>query len=225
MYNGELHSFTGRGFAVADVDYSGSSGKGTAFRKRLVGNWGVHDVDDCAEAALHLARLGLVDRARIAISGGSAGGYTTLACLCWRNDVFSAGASRYGVADLTLLAQETHKFESRYLDSLVGPYPEKKEVYEARSPVNSAHLFRTPLIQFQGVLDRVVPPSQARVMHAALKEKGVASCLVEFEKERHGFREKSSIRASLDGELWFYGKVLGFAPRLGNADFVPPVIE
>lgn len=224
-YSAKIQYFTSRGIAVADINYSGSTGFGSEFRRRLIGNWGVRDVDDCAGAALHLVKLGLVDRKRIAISGGSAGGYTTLACLCWKNDVFSAGASLYGVADLTLLAKETHKFESRYLDSLVGPYPEKKDLYEKRSPVNSAHLFKTPLIQFQGLLDKVVPPSQARTMHDALKRNGVKSCLVEFPEERHGFRATSSIRQSLDGELWFYGKVLGFSPQLGNDDFVPPVIE
>jgi poly(3-hydroxybutyrate) depolymerase len=224
-YSSRIQYFTSRGFAVADVNYSGSSGFGTLYRRRLNSNWGVADVEDCAQAALHLAEQGLADRKRIAISGGSAGGYTTLACLCWKNNVFSAGASLYGVADLTLLAKETHKFESRYLDSLVGPYPEKKALYESRSPVNSAHLFKTPLIQFQGLLDQVVPPSQARVMHEALKKNGVKSCLVEFPEERHGFRAKSSIRQSLDGELWFYSQVLGFDANLGNPDFVPPTIE
>jgi dipeptidyl aminopeptidase/acylaminoacyl peptidase len=223
-YSGKIQYFTSRGFAVADVNYSGSSGFGTAYRQRLVGRWGVADVDDCAQAALHLAELGLVDRNRMAISGGSAGGYTTLACLCWKSDVFAAAASLYGVADLNLLAAETHKFESRYLDSLVGPYAECKALYDERSPVNSVHLIKAPLIQFQGLLDQVVPPTQARAMHNALTASGVRSCLVEFEEERHGFRSGDAIRRSVDGELWWYGTVLGFKPDLGNDEFLPPTV-
>jgi dipeptidyl aminopeptidase/acylaminoacyl peptidase len=158
-YNAGWQYFTSRGIAVADVDYGGSTGYGKEYRNRLKGEWGVVDVDDCCNAALHLAHLGLVDKNRLTISGGSAGGYTTLACLAFRPEVFSAGASYYGVADLNLLAAETHKFESRYLDSLVGPYPAARAVYDARSPVFSADRVRCPLVQFQGLEDRVVPPS------------------------------------------------------------------
>jgi dipeptidyl aminopeptidase/acylaminoacyl peptidase len=220
-YNAGWQYFTSRGFAVADVDYGGSTGFGKEYRNRLKGQWGVVDVDDCCNAALHLADIGLADRKRLVISGGSAGGFTTLACLAFRPNVFSAGASYYGVADLKLLAAETHKFESRYLDSLVGPYPEAISIYEARSPVLSANHVRCPLVQFQGLEDRVVPPSQARAMFKALQSNGIPTALVEFPGEQHGFRGTAAIRRALDGELWFYGRVLGFLPQLGSADFEP----
>lgn len=220
-YNAGIQYFTSRGFAVADINYGGSTGYGRSFRERLLGNWGIVDVDDCANAALFLASEGLVDRNKMAISGGSAGGFTTLACLAFRNDVFRAGASYYGVADLNLLAKETHKFESRYLDSLVGPWP--SPVYDERSPVNSAQLLKCPLIQFQGLDDKVVPPSQAQTMFKALKENGIKTSLVEFAGEGHGFRAAASIRRSLDGELWFYGKCFGFEPEMPS-DFDPPRI-
>ncbi|MEW5301167.1 MAG: hypothetical protein WDW36_004043 [Sanguina aurantia] len=209
LLNLTVQYWTSRGWAIADVNYGGSTGYGRQYRNRLLGNWGVVDVDDCANAAAHLARQGLVDPAKLCIDGGSAGGYTTLACLAFR-DTFAAGASFYGVADMELLAKDTHKFESRYLDMLVGPYPEAKELYVKRSPIHYPQNFRSPIIFFQGDEDKVVPPAQATDMHAAIKAAGVPTALVMFEGEQHGFRKPLSIRTSLDGELYFYGKALGF---------------
>lgn len=225
MYNPLIQYFTSRGFAVADINYGGSTGYGREYRNRLKGRWGIVDVEDCANAALHLTQIGLVDRRRLAISGGSAGGFTTLACLAFRTDVFGAGASYYGVADLNLLVAETHKFESRYMDSLVGPLPEAQRVYDERSPINSADKIRCPLVLFQGLEDKIVPPSQARKMYQALKGNGIRTALVEFPDEQHGFRGATAIRRSIDGEMWFYGQVFGFQPKLGADDFVPFDIE
>ena len=210
--------WTSRGFAVVDVNYGGSTGYGRAYRERLDGTWGVTDVDDCVHAALYLADRGLADRARLAIRGGSAGGYTTLAALTFR-DVFAAGASYYGVADLEGLARDTHKFEARYLDGLIGPYPEAREVYRARSPVHHTDRLRTPMIIFQGLEDKVVPPSQAEAMVAALERKAVPHAYVPFEHEQHGFRRAENIKRSLDAELYFYGRIFGFQP----ADELAPV--
>lgn len=218
-----LQYWTSRGFAVADINYGGSTGYGRGFRQRLAGSWGIVDVDDCCNAARHLVKEGEVDPARLCIDGGSAGGYTTLACLAFR-DVFSAGASHYGVADLELLARDTHKFESRYLDGLIGPYPEAKAVYEERSPLNALDGFTKPVAFFQGLEDRVVPPNQAEEMYAALKGRGIPTALVMFEGEQHGFRQAPNIRRALDGELYFYGRALGFAPPM-PADFEPIEIE
>ncbi|KAI7838093.1 hypothetical protein COHA_008101 [Chlorella ohadii] len=208
-----LQYWTSRGFAIADVNYGGSTGYGRAFRKRLAGRWGIVDVDDCCNAAKHLAESGLVDPQRLCIDGGSAGGYTTLAALAFR-DVFSAGASHYGVADLELLARDTHKFESRYLDGLIGPYPEAKATYQERSPLHSLDGFKAPVAFFQGLEDEVVPPNQAQVMYDALRERGLTTALVMFEGEQHGFRQAANIRQALDGELYFYGKALGFSPLM-----------
>jgi len=203
--------WTSRGFAVLDVNYGGSTGHGRAYRERLKGNWGVVDVDDCANGALHLVAMGIVDGERLAIRGGSAGGYTTLAALAFR-DVFHAGASHYGVSDLTALAEETHKFESRYLDTMVGPYPEEKALYEARSPIHHVDGLTCPVIFFQGLEDRVVPPNQAEAMVAALRGKGIPVAYVAFEGEQHGFRRAENIKAALEGELYFYGRIFGFTP-------------
>ncbi|KAK9844215.1 hypothetical protein WJX81_008232 [Elliptochloris bilobata] len=200
-----IQYWTSRGFAVADVNYRGSTGYGRAYRNELRKQWGVADVDDCCAAAQYLAKQGSADAKRLCIDGGSAGGYTTLACLAFRK-VFSAGASHYGVADCELLAKETHKFESRYLDSLIGPYPEDKAVYQERSPINALDRFNTPVAFFQGDEDEVVPPNQAVEMFEALKGKGVATALVMFKGEQHGFRSAGAIRRALDGELFFYGK-------------------
>jgi dipeptidyl aminopeptidase/acylaminoacyl peptidase len=210
--------WTSRGFAIVDVDYGGSTGHGRAYRERLRGTWGITDVDDCVNAAQHLAGQGLVDGRRMAIRGGSAGGYTTLAALTFR-DVFAAGASYYGVADLEGLARETHKFESRYLDGLIGPYPAARDVYLARSPVHHTDRLATPMIIFQGLEDKVVPPSQAEAMVAALERKRVPYAYVPFEHEQHGFRRAENIKRSLDAELYFYGRIFGFAP----ADPIAPV--
>jgi dipeptidyl aminopeptidase/acylaminoacyl peptidase len=204
--------WTSRGLGVVDVNYGGSTGYGRDYRRALDGNWGVVDVDDCVAAALHLARRGDVDRARLVIRGGSAGGYTTLCALAFR-DVFAAGASLYGVADLAALATDTHKFESRYLDRLVGPWPEAADRYRERSPLHHADGLSCPVILLQGLEDRVVPPAQAEVMVAALRAKGLPFAYVTFPGEQHGFRQAESIRRAAEAELSFYGQVLGFRPH------------
>jgi dipeptidyl aminopeptidase/acylaminoacyl peptidase len=204
-----IQYWTSRGFAVADVNYRGSTGYGRAYRDALKGRWGVADVDDCVACAAWLAEQGLVDGKRLAIRGGSAGGYTTLAALAFR-DVFSAGASHYGVADLEALATETHKFESRYLDGLVGPYPAARDVYVERSPIHHAERIDRPLIVFQGLEDEVVPPNQAEMIVEAVRANGVPVEYVPFEGEQHGFRRAENIRTALDRELAFYGRVFRF---------------
>jgi dipeptidyl aminopeptidase/acylaminoacyl peptidase len=203
--------WTSRGFAVVDVDYGGSAGYGRAYWERLDGTWGIVDVRDCALAARHLADRGLADAERMAIRGGSAGGYTTLAVLAFRDD-FAAGASLFGVADLRLLAEHTHKFESRYLDRLVGPLPEAAELYEERSPIHHVDRISCPIILFQGLDDRVVPPDQASMMAAALRERGIPVAHIEFEGEGHGFRRAENQVRVLEAELSFYGQVFGFEP-------------
>jgi dipeptidyl aminopeptidase/acylaminoacyl peptidase len=205
----EVQYWTSRGFCVADVDYRGSTGYGRRYRDALQGRWGVVDLDDVVACARFLADSGRVDPTRMTIRGGSAGGYTTLAALTMRPGVFTAGASHYGVADLGALAAETHKFESRYLDGLVAPWPEGRAVYDERSPINHVDALDTPLAVFQGDEDRVVPPEQAEVIVAALKEKGVQHVYRLFAGEQHGFRKAENIRAALDGELAFYADVWG----------------
>jgi dipeptidyl aminopeptidase/acylaminoacyl peptidase len=207
--------WTSRGFAVADVDYRGSTGYGRRYRDALRGRWGIADLDDVVSCARWLGSdegpaAVRVDPARLAIRGGSAGGYTTLAALTFRPGVFAAGASHYGVADLAALAADTHSFESRYLDGLVAPWPEGAAVYAERSPIHHTDALNTPLAVFQGDEDRVVPPEQAEMMVAALREKGVPHAYVLFAGEQHGFRKAENIRAALDGELSFYAQVLGF---------------
>jgi dipeptidyl aminopeptidase/acylaminoacyl peptidase len=202
--------WTSRGFCVADVDYRGSTGYGRRYREALKGRWGVVDLDDVVACARHLADAGRVDPHRMAIRGGSAGGYTTLAALTLRPGVFTAGASHYGVADLAALAADTHKFESRYLDGLVAPWPEGAEVYRERSPITHVDALDTPLAVFQGEEDRVVPPAQAEAIVAALRAKGVPHAYLLFPGEQHGFRRAENIRAALDGELSFYAQVWGF---------------
>ncbi len=209
--------WTSRGFAVADVNYGGSSGFGTEYRSRLDGQWGVLDVDDCVAAACHLAEAGLVDADRMAIRGGSAGGLTVMNALI-TSDVFRAGTSLYGVADLAALATETHKFEARYLDRLVGPYPEAADVYAERSPVNHADRLSAPMLVLQGSEDAVVPPQQSRGIVAALAEQDIAHAYIEFEGEQHGFRRAENIIRALEAELWFYGRVFEFTP----ADEIAP---
>jgi dipeptidyl aminopeptidase/acylaminoacyl peptidase len=201
--------WTSRGFAVLDVNYGGSTGYGRAYRQRLEEQWGVVDVDDCANGALYLAERGKVDGDRLIIQGGSAGGYTTLCALTFR-DVFKVGASYYGVGDLEALAKETHKFESRYLDRLVGPYPEKRDLYVARSPINFTDRLSCPVIFFQGLEDQVVPPNQAEAMVDALRKKGVPVAYLLFEGEQHGFRRAENIKRSMDAELYFYSRIFGF---------------
>ena len=213
-----IQFWTSRGIGVLDVNYGGSAGYGTEYRRRLNGAWGVVDVDDCANAALYLVERGDADPARLAIAGGSAGGYTTLAALTFR-DVFQAGASHYGVSDLEMLAKETHKFESRYLDSLVGPYPERRDLYRERSPINHTHLLSCPLVLLQGLEDEIVPPNQAEMMFEAVRAKGLPTAYVSFEGEQHGFRRAENIKRALEVELYFYSKVFGFE----LADPVDPV--
>jgi dipeptidyl aminopeptidase/acylaminoacyl peptidase len=207
----KIQFWTSRGFAVADVNYGGSSGFGRAYRDLLQGQWGIVDVEDCINAATHLAETGRVDGARLAIRGGSAGGFTVLTALI-ESDMFAAGTSLYGVADLTALAADTHKFESRYLDGMIGPYPERRDLYEERSPINRTEGLSSPLLVLQGTEDEIVPPSQSEAIVAALAAKGVPHAYVAFEGEQHGFRMAENIIRSLEVELWFYGRVLGIKP-------------
>ena len=201
--------WTSRGFAVVDVDYGGSSGHGRAYRERLNGAWGVVDVDDAVNAARHLVERGLVDAGHVAIRGSSAGGYTTLAALIFRS-FFKAGASHYGIGDLEALALDTHKFESRYLDKLVGPYPAARARYLERSPVHHTAQLNSPMILFQGLEDKAVPPAQAQAMFDAVRAKGLPVALLMFEGEQHGFRRASTIKRVLEAELAFYGRIFGF---------------
>ncbi|MEO8434435.1 MAG: S9 family peptidase [Pyrinomonadaceae bacterium] len=204
-----LQYWTSRGIAVLDVNYGGSTGYGREYRRRLDGKWGIVDVDDCANGALFLVGEGKVDGERLMIDGGSAGGYTTLCALTFR-DLFKAGASFFGVGDAEALAKETHKFESRYLDGLIGPYPERRDLYVERSPINFTDRLSCPVIFFQGLEDKVVPPNQAETMVEALRLKKVPVAYVAFPGEQHGFRRAENIRRSLDGELYFYSRVFGF---------------
>ncbi len=208
-FSPSIQYWTSRGIAVLDVNYGGSTGYGRDYRERLKGNWGIVDVDDCVNGARYLVEKGWVDGDRLCIDGGSAGGYTTLAALAFR-DVFKAGASLYGVSDLEALARDTHKFESRYLDGLIGPYPEREDLYKARSPINAIEQLSCPLIFFQGDEDKIVPPNQAEMMVDALKAKGLPVAYVLFEGEQHGFRKAENIKRALDGELYFYSRVFGF---------------
>jgi dipeptidyl aminopeptidase/acylaminoacyl peptidase len=216
-----IQFWTSRGFAVLDVDYGGSSGYGRAYRERLKGQWGIVDVDDCVNGAQYLVERGLVDGKRLAIRGGSAGGYTTLCALTFR-DTFSAGASHFGVSDLTSLAKDTHKFESRYLFSLVGPYPEREDLYYQRSAINFANRIICPVIFFQGVEDKVVPPEQAASMVEALRANNVPVAYLLFEGEQHGFRRAENIKRTLEAELYFYSRVFHFEPA---SPIEPVVIE
>lgn len=217
--NLEIQYWTSRGFAVADVNYGGSTGYGRAYRERLRGAWGLVDVADCIRATDYLIARGNADAGRLIIRGRSAGGYTTLAALTTRPDVFRAGASYYGVADLELLARDTHKFESRYLDGLIGPYPDAIDLYHARSPIHSADRLSCPVIFFQGLDDRIVPPDQSQRMADAVRRKGLPVALLTFSGEQHGFRRAESIVRCLEAELLFYGAVFAFTP----ADQAPPI--
>jgi dipeptidyl aminopeptidase/acylaminoacyl peptidase len=212
-----LQFWTSRGFAVCDVNYGGSTGYGRAYRERLNGRWGEVDVADCVSAARSLVAKRRADARRLAITGGSAGGFTTLCALTF-HDVFRAGASHYGVSDLEALARDTHKFESRYLDRLVGPYPEAAALYRARSPIHHVERLSCPIIFFQGLEDAVVPPSQAELMVEALRRKHLPVAYLAFEGEQHGFRKAETIRTVLRAELAFYGRIFGFAPADGLPD-------
>lgn len=210
-----IQYWTSRGIAVLDVNYGGSTGYGRAYRERLNGNWGIVDVDDCVNGARYLAGQGWVDGNRLAITGGSAGGYTVLCALAFR-DVFKAGASHYGVSDLIALDEDTHKFESRYTFGLVGT---SRELYIARSPIHHTDKLNAPVIFFQGLEDKVVPPNQSEMMVNALRQKGLPVAYVTFEGEQHGFRQADNIKRALDGELYFYSRIFGFE----LADPVEPV--
>ncbi|MDQ7842647.1 MAG: S9 family peptidase [Armatimonadota bacterium] len=214
----EIQYWTSRGFAVADVNYGGSTGYGRAYRNRLRGRWGVVDVDDCVHAARYLVERGLVDPRRLAVRGGSAGGYTTLCALAFRQ-VFHAGASYYGVSDLEAMHRDTHKFEAQYDQRLIGPWPERLDLYRSRSPVHFTDRITAPVIFFQGLEDRVVPPNQSEMMVEALRARGIPVAYLAFEGEQHGFRRAETIRRALEAELYFYSRIFGFTP----ADPIPPV--
>ncbi|KAL5009062.1 hypothetical protein ScPMuIL_014643 [Solemya velum] len=212
VLNLKIQYFTSRGFAVLDVNYRGSTGYGRSYRHKLRQMWGVYDIEDCCSGAQYLAESGQVDGNRLCIDGGSAGGYTTLACLVFKN-VFKAGASHYGVADLSALAEDTHKFESRYLDSIIAPYEgEGKKVYTERSPITYVEKLNCPTAFFQGDEDKIVLPNQAEMMYNAVKAKGLPTMYILFEGEQHGFRKAENIQTALDGEFYFFGKVFGFEP-------------
>ncbi|NYD34231.1 prolyl oligopeptidase family serine peptidase [Actinomycetospora corticicola] len=212
-----LQYWTSHGFGVVDVNYGGSTGYGRAYREQLQGAWGIVDVADCLAAARALASAGRVDPERLAIRGGSAGGFTVLASLARPDTPFAAGADHFGVADLEALARDTHKFESRYLDGLVGPYPEARDVYVARSPLTHVGEFSTPLIVLQGDEDAIVPPNQSEMIVSALRDKGVPVAYLLFAGEQHGFRAAENIKRALDAELAFYARLFGLTVD------VPPV--
>jgi dipeptidyl aminopeptidase/acylaminoacyl peptidase len=214
----EIQFWTSRGIAVLDVNYGGSTGYGRDYRERLKGQWGIVDVDDCVNGVRYLVERGLVDGNRLAITGGSAGGYTTLCALTFR-DVFKAGASYYGISDLEALLGEDHKFESRYNDGLVGPYPEQRDLYIQRSPIHFAQRLSCPVIFFQGLEDKVVPPNQSERMVDVLRKKGLPVAYLAFEGEGHGFRRAENIKRALEAELYFYSQVFGFK----IADKIEPV--
>ena len=211
--------FTSRGFAVLDVDYGGSTGYGRDYRKRLEGEWGVVDLDDCVNGARGLVAEGLVDGERLAIRGGSASGYTTL-CAVTFSETFGAGTSYFGIGDLETFIAQTHKFESRYLDRLVGPYPERKDLYQTRSPLNFTDQISCPVLILQGAEDRIVPPAQAQQIVDALFEKHLPHAYLLFPGEDHGFRSAETIVRSFEAELSFYGQIFGFLV----ADQIEPIV-
>jgi dipeptidyl aminopeptidase/acylaminoacyl peptidase len=213
-----IQYWTSRGIAVLDVNYSGSSGYGRAYRARLDGAWGIVDVEDCVNGARYLAERGAVDDSRMAIRGGSAGGYTTLCALTFR-DAFTAGASHYGISDLEALANDTHKFESRYLDRLIGPYPERRDLYVQRSPIHFTERLNCSMILFQGLEDKVVPPNQAEKMVEAVRQKNLPVAYLALEGEQHGFRKAENIKRVIEAELYFYSRIFGFE----LADRVEPI--
>ena len=221
-FDPKLQYWTSRGFALVDVNYRGSSGYGTIYRDALKQKWGIYDTDDCIAAANYLKAQGSVDPDRVVIRGGSAGGYTTINALTFHDD-FAAGAAYYGIADLTVFIGDTHKFESRYLDSLIGAYPQEAQRYHDRSAINFIHQLSTPMIILQGLEDEIVPPSQADIMVNALESKGIPHAYIGFPGEQHGFRKAENIIRAQEAELTFYGKVLGFQPADDIADDVVEV--
>jgi dipeptidyl aminopeptidase/acylaminoacyl peptidase len=218
VFEARTQFWTSRGFAVVDVNYGGSSGFGRAYRERLNGTWGIVDVEDCVNAAKYLVDTGRADANRLCIRGGSAGGYTTLAALTF-HDVFKAGASYYGISDIEVLAHDTHKFESRYCDTLIGPYPAAKQKYVERSPIHFTDRLSSALILFQGLEDKVVPPNQSEMMADAVRRKGLPVAYVAYPGEQHGFRKAENIVRSLEAELYFYAAVFGIT----LADTIEPV--
>lgn len=214
----DIQYWTSRGFAIVDVNYGGSSGYGREYRQRLNGQWGVVDVEDCSNAARYLADEGLVDGGRFAIRGGSAGGYTTLRTLTV-SDLFHVGASYFGLSDLEVFVHDTHKFESQYLTSLVGPFPEQADLYRERSPIYHVDKLSSAMILFQGLEDKIVPPNQAELILEAVQAKGLPVAYLPFEGEQHGFRRAENIKRAFEAELYFYGRIFGFVP----ADEIEPV--
>jgi dipeptidyl aminopeptidase/acylaminoacyl peptidase len=210
--------WTSRGFAVLDVNYGGSTGYGREYRRRLEGQWGVVDIDDCVNAARYLVDRGLADGNRLGIRGESAGGYTTLGALTFR-DTFKAGASYYGLSELEAFVTDTHKFESRYMERLIGPYPQRRDLYYERSPINFTDRLSCPVIFFQGLDDKIVPPSQAELMVNALRKKGLPVAYIAFPGEQHGFRRAENIKRATEAELYFYSRIFGFP----LADPIEPV--
>jgi len=215
----EIQYWTSRGIGVVDVNYGGSTGYGREYRKRLNDQWGIVDVQDCVNATRYLASRGQADAERLGIRGGSAGGYTTLCALAFTN-TFKVGASYFGVSDLELLAKDTHKFESRYLDKLVGPYPERRDIYRARSPIDHVDGISSALILFQGLEDKVVPPDQSEKIFEAVKAKGLPVAYIAYDWEQHGFRRAENIKRSYEAELYFYSKIF----RFNLSDPIEPVI-
>ena len=209
--NLKIQYWTSRGFSVVDVNYRGSSGYGRNFRHRLDGQWGIVDVDDCCRAAQYLCKQGLVDATKLFIRGGSAGGYTTLCALAFR-DEFAGGCSLYGISDLEKLARDTHKFEAYYLQKLVATYPQHKAIYEQRSPIHFVHQIQSPLLILQGLKDKVVPPNQAEVMVTALEANKIPYAYLTFAEEGHGFRNAETIKETLHNEWLFYKSILGLLP-------------
>jgi dipeptidyl aminopeptidase/acylaminoacyl peptidase len=224
VFSTAVQYWTSRGFGVVDVNYRGSTGYGRAFRRELNGRWGILDVADCVVAARHLASTGRVDGQRLTIRGGSAGGFTTLAALARDDTPFAAGADHFGVADLEALARDTHKFESRYLDGLVGPYPQARDRYVERSPIHHVERLTRPLIVLQGSEDAIVPPAQSEAIVGALRQRQIPVAYLLFDGEQHGFRRAKNIRRALDAELSFYAQVLGFTPA-DNERIEPVAIE
>ena len=213
-----IQYWTSRGIAVLDVNYGGSTGYGREYQDSLKGNWGVVDVEDCQYGARYLVARGDVDGQRLAITGSSAGGFTSLAALTF-GDTFHVGASHYGISDLEALTQHTHKFEAHYNDSLIGPYPEAKELYHQRSALHHLHKLSKPVIFFHGLEDKVVPPEQAEEMAEAIKQKGIPVAYLPFEGEQHGFKQAHNIKRALEGELYFYSRIFGF----DLADDIEPI--
>ena len=209
--NLKIQYWTSRGFSVLDVNYRGSTGYGRNYRKQLHGQWGIADVTDVVAGARYLIKNQSVDPNKIAIRGSSAGGYTVLAALCF-HDLFKAGACLYGIGNLETLAEDTHKFESRYLDTLIGPYPAQRTIYQERSPIHHIDQLHCPVIFFQGLDDKVVPPEQAIAMTQALRKKQLPVAYMPFAGEGHGFRKAETIKQSLEAELYFYSKVFDFIP-------------